>query len=368
MPDTYIVAEIGTAHGGDLRRADELIHAAHESGADCAKFQYVVASEVVHPTTGSIDLPGGRTRIFERFAALEQPPEFYAELQSLCAGHGIDFLCSAFGLDSARRLRALAPGALKIASPELNHTELLTEVATYDLPLIVSSGVSHLADIEHALSIIGTDRVTLLHCVTAYPAPEDDYNLRVIPLLAAILGVPVGLSDHSEDPELVPGLAVALGATVVEKHFTLSRDGDGLDDRIAMDPAMFTHMSATIRRIDAICSLDRTDGGSKVIAEFEAEYGHERVRRVLGDGVKRLSPRESQSYRTTRRSLLAVHDLPAGHAIRPGDVAALRSESLAPGLEPRYASVIQGARLTTDVPAGGPITWDVFLDRAGALP
>lgn len=363
MPDTYIVAEIGTAHGGDLAQADELIHAARESGADCAKFQYVIADEIVHRRTPEVDLPGGPTPLWERFHALERPPDFYASLQALCRKRGIDFLCTPFGVESARALRELRPDRLKIASPELNHTVLLEEVARYGIPLIVSTGVSLLADIEYALSIVGRPDTTILHCITAYPAPEEEYNLRVIASLAGVFGVDVGLSDHSGDPNLVPGLAVTLGATVVEKHFTLSREGRGLDDPIAMNPTMFTQMCATIRRIDAIRSLDPASGPDKVIAEFEAEYGAERVATVLGDGVKRLAPREAASYATTRRSLLAVGDLAAGHTLAEGEVAALRSERLEPGMEPRFAGEITGARLARDVPAGGAITWDALLAR-----
>ncbi len=365
MADTYIVAEIGTGHEGDIGRAEELIGAARECGADCAKFQYVLAREIVHPATGSVELPGGATPLFERFSQLEQPIDFYARLKELCAKHELDFLCTPFGIESARALRTIDPVAMKIASPELNHTELLSELSSYGLPLIVSTGVSKLSDIEYALSILGTTDITLLHCITAYPAPEEEYNLRLIASLRAVLGVPVGLSDHSEDPALVPGLAAALGASVVEKHFTLSRSGSGLDDRIAMDPAMFTRMSASIRRIDAITSLDPEHGGAKVMAEFEAEYGVDRVRAVLGSGVKRLAPREEGNYRTTRRSLLAIRDLPAGHRLGEHDFAALRSETLEPGLEPRFAGVIRGAVLRVPVRAGGALGWEMLLGTAG---
>lgn len=359
MANTYIVAEIGTAHGGDLRRAEELIAAARSAGANCAKFQYVIADEIVHPATGTIDLPGGAVSIYERFRALEQPADFYASLRGLCDTHEIDFLCTPFGLASARALREIGADVLKIASPELNHTDLLREVAGYRVPLIVSTGVSQLADIEYALSLTQRTEVTLLHCVTAYPAPEEEYNLRLIRTLGAVLGVPLGLSDHSQDPALVPGLSVALGAAIVEKHFTLSRRGDGLDDPIAMDPTMFTQMTATIRRVDAILALDPVDGARKVIGEFEAEYGAARVAAVLGDGVKRLAPREERFYRTTRRSLLAVRDREAGEILEPSDVAALRSERLKPGIEPRDAGHVLGRRLTRPIRSGDPITWEL---------
>ncbi len=363
MADTYIVAEIGTAHGGDAARADELVTAARESGADCAKFQYVIADEIVHPSTGNVTLRGGPTALYDRFRELERPVSFYETLMALCQAAGLDFLCTPFGITSARSLRSVGPQAMKIASPELNHTALLHEVAGYGLPLFLSSGVSRLCDIEYALSITGRSDVTLLHCVTAYPAPEEEYNLRVIAALRHVLGISVGVSDHSEDPSLVPGLAVAVGATVVEKHFTLARDGTGLDDPTAMDPVMFTRMAATIRRVDAVLSLDPLDGGKKVIREFEAEYGHDRVATVLGDGVKRLSAREDRIYRTTRRSLLAMRDLPAGRALEPDDVAALRSETLTPGLEPRYAPVVMGSRLQRPLTSGEGLTWDHVVTR-----
>ncbi len=363
MADTYIVAEIGTAHAGDLTLATELIDAAREAGADCAKFQYVIADEIVHPATGAVTLPGGPTPLYERFRAIEQPPSFYEHLMTACSSAGIDFLCTPFGTASARALKEMGPSALKIASPELNHTDLLREVAGYGLPLIISSGVSQLCDIEYALSLTGRERVTLLHCITAYPAPEEEYNLRLIPALHRIFGVPVGLSDHSGDPQLVPGLAAALGATVVEKHITLSRDGTGLDDPIALEPAMFTRMAAAVRRVDAIRSLDPHEGSKKVIGEFKAEYGASRVEAVLGTGIKRLAAREAGSYRTTRRSLLAVRDLPAGRVLEAADVAPLRSETLTPGLEPRFAQTVTGARLHRPLASGEGLRWEHLLSR-----
>jgi N-acetylneuraminate synthase len=364
MAETIIIAEIGTAHGGDLSRARELAAAAAESGADCAKFQYVIADEIVHPNVGTIDLPGGPTSIYERFRELEQSPDFYRELMSICESIGIEFLCTAFGVTSARALREIGVESIKIASPEANHTELLREVASYHLPTVVSTGVSTLSDIEYALSFLGTERTTVLHCVTAYPAPESAYNVGVIPSLARIFGVPVGLSDHSQDPVLVPGLAVAMGAVAVEKHFTLSREGDGLDDAIAMDPTMFTAMAAAIRRVDAIVALDPGSGSERILAEFRAEYGDRRVNDIVGDGVKVVAEAERDNYATTRRSVIATRDIDAGKRIGPGDVAALRAEKNArPGLEPRFIDVVRGARAVRPIPAGQGVGWDDIVDR-----
>lgn len=363
MARTYIIAEIGTAHAGDLGLAEELVRAAHESGADCAKFQCVLASEIVHELAGVIDLPGGPTPIYERFVDLERDAQFYASLQSICERVGIDFLCSVFGAQSAHTIHTLNPPAIKLASPELNHTGLLAQLNAFGLPVIASTGVSRLGDIEYAMSMLADVDVTLLHCLTSYPAPEDEYNLRVIPNLRALFGVPVGLSDHSIEPELVPAIAVALGASIVEKHFTLDRTRSGLDDPIALEPVDFTLMAATIRRVETLIDDDPVNGKRRVDDQLRNEFGVDRVERVLGDGVKRLAPAERSLYETTRRSLLATRDLTAGERITEGDVAALRAERLPPGLEPRYRDIVVGSRLRSDLPSGHGIRWENLIDR-----
>ena len=349
MSRTEIIAEIGTSHDGDPAKADELIAAAHEAGADIAKFQYVIADEIVHPAMTPIDLPGGSTPLHQRFRELERPQEFYASLAESCARHGIEFLCTAFGVGSARALHEIGLQRFKVASPEINHLELLALLAELGVDLIISTGVSRLTDIERALSIAATERSQLLHCITSYPAPEEEYNLGLIRTLAGVFGVPVGLSDHSLDPILVPGLAVCLGARTVEKHFTLSRSDAGLDDPIALEPDQFARMVQTIRTAES--------DPAAMEQSLRREYGDTRVDAVLGDGVKRLAQAESSNYRTTRRSLLAVRDLDAGEVLTTSSVAALRSESLPPGLEPQHLDDLVGATLSRPVRSGHGITW-----------
>ncbi|MFP4551236.1 MAG: N-acetylneuraminate synthase family protein [Spirochaetales bacterium] len=365
MPRAYIIAEIGTAHGGDPAKANDLIDAATESGADCAKFQCVIANEIVHRACGAIDLPGRKVDIFSRFKALEQPRAFYEGLKEACETRGVDFLCTTFGPESAKLIESIGPSAHKVASPELNHHELIRLLSSYGKPLYMSTGVSTMSDIERAIEAASTCPVRLMHCVTAYPAPEEEYNLRLIPLLARLFGVPVGLSDHSQDPSLVPGLATALGATVVEKHFTLDRRASGLDDPIAMDPTMFTEMAATIRRVSALLETGEAgpDAEIRAVREFEAEYGTPRVARVLGTGQKRLAPAEAGYYHTTRRSLLAVQNVPAGTPLSPSHLAALRAETLAPGLEPSLLPILTGAVLQKPVSDGEGLRWDHLLPR-----
>ncbi len=350
----FIVAEAGSAHQGELSRAFELIDAAAEAGVDCVKFQVIFADEIVHPKTGSIDLPGGKTAIYERFRELERDLPFYARLKEYTEKRDLEFLCSAFGMRSARLLRELAVRAVKIASPELNHFPLLRELAGYGIPLIISTGVSTLADIERALIAAGTETV-LLHCITAYPAVEEEYNLRVISNLQAVFGRPVGVSDHSRDPLLVPGLAVMTGACVIEKHIALSREDGGLDDPIALDPDAFARMVEGIRRIES-------QGEEEARAWLEEEYGPERVETVLGDGIKRLAPSEEKYYLTTNRSLHALTEIRAGQPIRADQICIVRSESnLRPGLGPEYLELVAGRTAQRTIPEGEGITWEDLL-------
>ncbi len=346
-----VVAELGTSHGGDLDRARALIDAAAEAGADCAKFQVIRADEILHPLAGEVELPGGRVALHERFRELERPESFYRKLKEHTERRGLAFLCSAFGLGSARLLRDLAVQAIKIASPELNHYPLLAEVAGYGLPLLLSTGVSTLGDIERALQVTGRE-VILLHCVTAYPAPEAEYNLNLIPNLRRIFGVEVGLSDHSLDPLLVPVLAASLGAPVLEKHITLSRDSAGLDDPIALPPPDFARMVEAVRRAERL-------GPEGARAWMEERYGRRRVRQALGSGVKELAPCERGNYLATRRSIHALRAIRAGEPLSEANLAVLRSEkNLTPGLGPEFLPALLGRPARRDIPAGEGIRWE----------
>ena len=355
--NVLIIAELGTGHGGDPVKAGELVEAAAEAGADCLKFQMVYAREILHPNTGEVTLPGGRINLFERFRALEQPLSFYADMKERVEKRGLIFLCTPFGLQSARELRELGPKCLKIASPELNYTALLKEIASYKLPVLLSTGVSKLGDIEEALeTLTAHSPVCLLHCVTSYPAPEKDYNLRVLGSLASVFGLPVGLSDHSLDPCLVPALGTAMGAAVIEKHFCLSQSDSGLDDRIALTPASFAQMVKAVRQAEKA-------GPEETLEALCRERGAETVEGVLGDGVKRLAHSEKDNYESTKRSIHALGDIVAGEIIKKDMVASLRTEkNLKPGLPPSWEERIIGLRARRFIPTGKGID---FLDMMG---
>jgi sialic acid synthase SpsE len=348
-----IIAELGTSHNGDMSRAREMTAAAREAGANCVKYQMVFADEILHPKTGEVSLPGGRINLYNRFKELEMPSEFYVNMKEYAESLGLSFLCTPFGVKSASILRSLQPQWVKIASPELNYVSLLEEITKWKLPILLSTGVSRLADIEAALELLGSrHNVCLLHCITAYPAPETDYNLRVLPNLSGIFGVRVGVSDHSADPELVPVLAASMGAEVIEKHFCLSRNDPGLDDPIALPPDKFTQMTRAVRQAVQI-------GPDETLAAFKRERGTDLIEQVLGNGVKELAPSEKANYRLTNRSIHALRDIQEGDVLRVGDYAVLRTEkNIRPGLEPCWENTIIGRRARHFIPEGEGIRFE----------
>jgi sialic acid synthase SpsE len=346
-----VIAEIGTSHGGSLDKALELVDAAADAGADCAKFQCVFADEIVHPNTGVVPLPGGSIPIYERFRSLELDIDFYAAVKEKAEARGLLFLCTPFGLRSARLLRKLGVAAMKVASPELNHLPLIDELASYGLPTLVSSGVSTLSDMERTLGRLACP-VLLLHCVTAYPAPAEEYNLRILAGLSSIFGLPCGVSDHSMDPILVPALAIAAGAIAVEKHICLSRLDPGLDDPIALPPEDFASMVRAIRDAARL-------GQAETLAGLSASRGGSVVEGVLGDGVKRLAPSEAANYLRTNRSIHARTHIGRGDTFSEKNLSLLRTEKiLRPGLEPSLLTAILGRTARRDIPSGEGIEWE----------
>ena len=396
-----VIAEIGTAHGGNIEKARALIDEAASCGADIIKFQWVYADEILHPDTGFVNLPGGSIRLYDRFKALEVSPDFFRECLEYTHQKGLLFACSPFGLRSLEELAAINPDAIKIASPEVNHIPLLRACASYygKIPIILSSGVSTLGDIEKAIALLTGGKklgkeengmvlppLTLLHCITFYPAPEDEYNVRCVDTLQKIFGIPSGISDHSLDPVLVPVLASAMGGSMVEKHITLSKKTDGLDDPVALEADQFSQMVNALRQTEAIFGRfgkDFAAGGNsiqnarllsdgtilstsqaEIIRQMEMQYGEEKVFRVLGTGVKKLAPIEIQNYGRTNRSLHYTSSLEKGHKIESKDIAVLRTEKvLTPGIPPEFLDTVTGCVLQKDVTSGSGVEWEDLLQR-----
>lgn len=242
----YVIAEIGSNHDGDLGRAFKLIDVAAQCGADAAKFQYYRADKLY---------PGQHTP-----GAI--PGWWLLELQEHARSRGIEFLASVFCIETLESYMLIDPPAIKIASPEAQHYELLHCAASMGLPLIVATGACTWTDVD-AVARIVTGPLVLLHCVSAYPAPPGEMNLRAIEQMAERYRCPVGLSDHTLHGP-APATAVALGATVIEKHLTTDRRLAGADHPFALEPAEFAAMVADVREA----------------------WG------MLGDGVKRVTASE----------------------------------------------------------------------------
>lgn len=361
MPaNPFIVAEIGTSHGGNLLRAKELIHAAAESGADGIKTQIVFADEIIHPLTGDVPLPGGDIPLYTVFKNQEKKVDFYAALKEETEKQGIEFLASPFGFRSLKILLELNVKRIKIASPELNHFPLLKAAKESGLPLILSNGVSQLDDIDKAIDMTGSVQTILLQCITSYPAPESDYNLNCLPLLAERYNIKTGVSDHSLDPLLVPLLATAKGAVLIEKHICLSRSGSGLDDPVALEPEDFSCMTRGVRESAALKP-------ETIIENAIQLFSSERVNAVLGNGVYTLSSAEAANYGRTNRSLHALKKMEKGDIITKENTALLRTEKiLRPGMLPDEAEKKYGFRLNKDIPSGEGIRLqDMDINHSG---
>ena len=376
---TIAVAEIGTSHGGSLEKGLTLVDAAADAGADAVKVQVVFAREILPPQAGLVPLPGGPVPLYQIFESLEQPVSFYAALARRAEDRKIAFFGTPFGPESMALLQSLGVGVWKVASPELNHEPLLEMLARTGQPIILSTGVSQEKDVSRAMHIL-TDSarqaglpvppIVLLHCITSYPAPESEANLMSIPALESRFGVPAGLSDHSLDPVLLPALATALGAVMVEKHLCLSRSGGGLDDPIALPPDDFARMVVALHRFAPNAS--RVQNGGKIFAhtpeglahlnyvidQLTGEYGKTRVEAALGNGELCLAPSETANYGRTNRSIHAVAALSAGSVLTSANTAILRTEKvLRPGIPPADRHKVYGRVLLRDVAAGNGIVW-----------
>lgn len=301
---TLIIAEAGVNHNGDMEMAKQLVASAAAAGADLVKFQSFVAGKIISADAPKADYQkhttGNDESQYEMVRKLELSRRDHEILIEECKRHNIGFFSTAFDVDSFDMLVELGLDQVKIPSGELTNLPLLRHMTRLGLPVIVSTGMASLGDIEAALEAIiqgGTPRelVTVLHCTTEYPAPMDEVNLRAMVALQQAFGVNVGYSDHTRGIE-IPIAAVALGATVIEKHFTLDRTLPGPDHQASLEPHELKAMVDGIRNVE----------------------------RALGDGIKRPSASELKNRAIARKSLVASRPIRAGDTFSADNLTAKR--------------------------------------------
>jgi N,N'-diacetyllegionaminate synthase len=322
-----VIAEAGVNHNGQLELAHQLVDAAADAGANAVKFQTFRADRLATATAPKAAYQQAHTGAGQSqrdmLRSLELAAPAYAELQQHAHERGLLFLSTPFDEESADLLESLAVPAFKVPSGELTNLPFLAHLARKGKPLIVSTGMSGLGEVEAAVQTIdenGAPSLVLLHCVSNYPANPADSNLRVMATLSAAFGVPTGYSDHTLGI-VVPLAAVALGACVIEKHFTLDRSLPGPDHQASSEPGELARLVAGIRTVES----------------------------ALGDGRKRAVAAEADTAAVARRSLVAAIDIPAGSMLTP-DVIALRRPGT--GLPPSLQRFLIGRKATAAIPAG----------------
>lgn len=327
-----VIAEAGVNHNGDLGLAHRLVDVAASCGADAVKFQTFRAEAVLSPQAEKAayqkETTGGGESQLEMARRLELPFEAFVELAEHCRQRGVVFLSTPFDEESASFLDSLGVIAFKVSSGDLTNLPFLRRLAAFGRPLIVSTGMATLGEVERAVEQCGRSSLVLLHCVSAYPAAAADVNLRAMETLHRAFGVPVGLSDHTEGIAVALA-AAALGACMVEKHFTLDRTLPGPDHRASLEPQ---ELAALVR-------------------------GVREVREALGDGYKRPVRAERDTARVARRSLVAARDLVAGEVVTEEMIAIKRPGN---GLAPALLPYVLGRRMAKAVRAGELISWEML--------
>lgn len=319
MEKIFIIAEAGVNHNGDIGIARQLVDAAVESGADAVKFQTFIGekcisahAEKANYQKETVGEAGSQLAMIKK---LELSFDDFRELKTYCEEKGILFMSTAFDIDSARFLNELGLTIYKIPSGEITNYPLLKAIAQFGGKVIMSTGMSEPEEIGRAMEVLrqfGTTDISLLHCNTQYPTPMEDVNLRAMHKLEELFQVPVGYSDHTLGIE-IPIAAAALGATVIEKHFTLDRDMEGPDHKASLEPDELKSMVKAIRNIEM----------------------------AMGDGIKRITASEKENLDIARKSIVAARPIRQGETFTEANIAAKRPGN---GISPMRWNEILGQK------------------------
>lgn len=322
----FIIAEAGGNHNGDFDRALDLIDSAAAAGADAVKFQtYRKERLYVDQRTDN-----GRYSAFEE---REMPYDWIPRLAERCSERGVAFLSTPFDEESAQALAGAVP-AFKIASLTLSYHELIRSIARFGKPMIVSTGAHTASEVDAAVDVLVKSGIpfVLLHCVSSYPTSLSAANVRVVETLRSRYGVPVGLSDHTEEPLVAPGLAVALGASVLEKHITVDSSLPGPDHEMSLEPTEFKQMVDHVRDCE----------------------------RALGSPAVEIHDSEAEIRKTGRRRLYVAKPVSREGQLTQDHVVALRPGERETGLPAEEYDSVIGRRAKTELKEGDPITSDVL--------
>jgi len=330
---TYIIAEIGANFDGDIKKAKKLIEAAKECGADCAKFQSFKAEKIVSASGFSkMQLKGvhgswGRP-VHEVFRDAEFPRELHKEIKEYCDSIGIDFSTSPYDFEAVDLCEQLDLPFIKIGSGEITWLEMLEYIAKKNRPMFLATGDATLSEIDEAIRTIestGNTNLVLMQCITNYPSKIESANINVLKTYQTAFNIITGYSDHSPGPVVALG-AVALGAKVIEKHFTLNKKDIGPDHPHSMDVNEFKIM------VDYIRELEKAMGSTRKVVVEE----------------------ESETVYVQRRGLYSTRFIPKGKKIEEEDITVLRP---ALGIYPKYKDIVIGRVASKDIEADSPIFW-----------
>lgn len=337
---TFIIAEAGVNHNGSEELALKLVEAAAAQGADAVKFQTFSADKLVRPNTEKAEYQKRETGEGDQHAmlkALEMSEALHSKLFAHCAELGIEFMSTPFDEDAADFLLRLGMKRIKVPSGEITNEPFLEFLAAKGVPLIVSTGMATLDEIQRAVEVVDlarkragfmeplAEKLTILHCTSNYPAACSDVNLRAMTTIARETGIPVGYSDHTLSLA-VAAAAVANGAVVIEKHFTLDRNLPGPDHKASLEPQQLGQFVQQIREVEI----------------------------ALGSPLKQPTPSELPVRALVRRSVTLVRALPAGALVQREDVALLRPGT---GIAPREVAAVIGKAVVRDIAAGTTLQW-----------
>jgi len=340
----FIIAEAGSnwRYCSDMaknfRHALKLIDIAADAKADAVKFQLYQAKKLYVRDAGSADYIGKKKSIYQIIKEMELPYEWLPRLKEYCDKKRIIFLCTPFDEESADRLEKIGIPAYKAASYTITYVPLLRYIAKKGKPIILSTGASNIKEIKEAIGCIkneGNSQIAIMQCTAKYPAPLETINLKVIPKLIKEFGIPIGLSDHSREPLIAPLGAVALGARIIEKHFTTDNRLNGPDHSFAILPDELIEMVDSIRKLE----------------------------KALGKENKKLQEEEKELHNFARRSIYSIKEIKKGEKLTIKNIAALRPGKAKKGLEPKFFDAILGKKAKRDIKSGKEILKGDVLDK-----